>query len=77
MPPITETEGLSYDVQDQLRQVRRGGLVTEKLEYDPTGAPLFRMAGNQMVYYVGSFATVTATANAGCTGTAAPRASPT
>jgi len=63
-----ETEGFAYDLQDQLRQVRRGGVVTEKLEYDPTGAPLYRMVGNQAVYYVGPFATVTATANAGCAG---------
>ena len=64
-----ETEGFVYDLQDQLRQVRRGGAVTEKLEYDPTGAPLFRMVGGgpaMAIYYVGPFATVTATANAGC-----------
>lgn len=63
-----ETEGFAYDVQDQLRQVRRNGEVTEKLEYDPTGAPLYRMVGSQVVYYVGPFATVTALANTGCTG---------
>ena len=63
-----ETDGFVYDLQDQLRQIRRGGVLSEQLEYDPTGAPLYRKIDNQAVYYVGPFATVTATVNAGCTG---------
>jgi YD repeat-containing protein len=31
----TETEGFAYDVEDQLKQVRRSGAVAEVLEYDP------------------------------------------
>ena len=63
-----ETDGFVYDLQDQLRQIRRGGVLSEQLEYDPTGAPLYRKIDSQAVYYVGPFATVTATVNAGCTG---------
>ncbi len=43
-PSGSETEGFAYDVEDQLKQVRRSGAVAEVLEYDPVGAVTFRKA---------------------------------
>ena len=43
--PTTELEGFAWDVQDQLRQVQTAGAVSEVLDYDPTGLPLFRRVG--------------------------------
>jgi RHS repeat-associated protein len=63
-----EGEGFGYDVEDQLKQVRRAGSVSEVLEYDPTGAPLFRKVGTKAFWYVGSFATITADVAATCAG---------
>lgn len=37
-PAGSETEGFAYDVEDQLKQVRRSGAVSEVLECDPLGA---------------------------------------
>jgi hypothetical protein len=61
-----EVEGFVHDVLDRLVQVRRGGVLTELLEYSPTGEPLFRKLGTQGTWYVGSVATVTGTVPAGC-----------
>jgi RHS repeat-associated protein len=66
-----ETEGFAWDVQDQLRQVRTAGSVSEVIDYDPTGLPLFRRVGTVGTWYVGKLATVTATVNGTCMGAAA------
>jgi hypothetical protein len=42
---VAETEGYAWDVQDQLRQVRTAGSVSEVMDFDPTGLPLYRRAG--------------------------------
>jgi hypothetical protein len=68
--PANETEGFAWDVQDQLRQVRTAGAVSEVIDYDPTGLPLFRRVGGVGTWYVGKMATVTATVSATCTGAA-------
>jgi hypothetical protein len=65
-----ELEGFGWDVQDQLRQVRTAGAVSEVIDYDPTGLPLFRRVGGVGTWYVGKMATVTATVSTTCTGAA-------
>ena len=50
------------------RQVRTAGAVSEVIDYDPTGLPLFRRVGSVGTWYVGKMATVTATVSATCTG---------
>jgi RHS repeat-associated protein len=64
----TEVEGFAYDVEDHLKQVRRSGAVAEVLEYDPSGALMFRKVGTKAYYYVGPFATVTADVAPTCAG---------
>ncbi len=64
----SETEGFAYDIEDQLKQVRRSGTVAEVLEYDPLGAVMFRKVGTKAYWYVGPFATVTADVSASCQG---------
>jgi RHS repeat-associated protein len=61
-----EVEGFVHDSLDRLVQVRRGGALSEILEYAPTGAPLFRKLGTTGTWYVGQVATVTATVPASC-----------
>ena len=73
--PTTELEGYAWDVQDQLRQVRTAGAVSEVLDYDPTGLLLFRRVGTVGTWYVGKMATVTATVSTTCLGAAACGAS--
>lgn len=53
-PTNTETEGFAYDVQDQLKQVRRSGTVAEVLEYDPTGVVMFRKVGTKATDFTAS-----------------------
>jgi hypothetical protein len=42
-----EVEGFVHDMLDRLTQVRRGGALSEILEYAPTGELLFRKLGTQ------------------------------
>ncbi|HEY7724549.1 MAG TPA: hypothetical protein VH880_04400, partial [Anaeromyxobacteraceae bacterium] len=65
-----EVEGFSFDALGRLVTVRRGGATAEVLEYDPTGALLFRKVGTTGTWYIGPFATVTASVPDGCTGSA-------
>ena len=58
-------------MEDQLRQVRTAGAVSEVIDYDPTGLPLFRRVGSVGTWYVGKMGTVTATVSGTCTGAAA------
>jgi len=55
-----EVEGFVHDSLDRLTQIRRNGLVSEILEYAPTGEPVFRKLGTQGTWYVGAVGTVTA-----------------
>ena len=48
--------------------MRRSGTVAEVLEYDPTGAVMFRKVGTKAYWYVGPFATVTADVSTSCLG---------
>jgi RHS repeat-associated protein len=61
-------ESFEYNVLGQLVRVLRGGVQAEALAHDPVGLLLGRVSGNQVTYYLGDRATVTATALAGCTG---------
>ncbi len=63
-----EAEGFVHDTLDRLTQVRRNGVVTEILEYAPTGEPVFRKLGTHGTWSVGAVGTVTGTVAAGCTG---------
>jgi YD repeat-containing protein len=65
-----EVEGFSFDALGRLVSVRRAGAVAETLEYDPTGGVLFRKVGTTGTWYIGPFATVTASVPDGCTGSA-------
>jgi hypothetical protein len=55
-----EVEGFVHDSLDRLTQIRRNGVLTEILEYSPTGEPVFRKLGTQGTWYVGAVGTVTA-----------------
>ncbi len=49
-PTGTETEGFAYDVEDQLKQVRRSGAVAEVLEYGLLGAVMFLKVGTKVYW---------------------------
>jgi hypothetical protein len=68
-----EVEGFVHDTLDRLTTIRRNGLVTEILEYAPTGEPAFRKLGTQGTWYVGAVGTVTVAVAAGCAGDTQPR----
>ncbi len=60
----------SYDVVSRLTSVRRGGVDAETIVYGPDGELVSRRAGDQWIYYIGEYATVSGT----CVGTCTPSA---
>jgi RHS repeat-associated protein len=60
-------ESFEYNLLGQLVRVLRSGVQAEALVHDPSGLLLGRLSGNEVTYYLGDRATVTATALPGCT----------
>ncbi len=61
-------ESFEYDLFGRLVTVSRNGAQAEKLAHGPLGLLLGRLSGNQVTYYLGGRATVTATALPNCAG---------
>ncbi len=62
------TESFEYDLFNRLVRVSRSGVQAEALAHDPFGLLLGRVSGDQVTYYLGGRATVTATALPNCGG---------
>jgi len=64
-PAASEVE-YGYDAMNRLRTVKRGSAV-ETLYYGPSGELMAKQAGTSWTFWVGEYATVTATIPGGCT----------